>query len=306
MLRLEGLVKQYKTGDRALKGIDLEVPEGSIYGLIGPNGAGKTTAIRMILDIIGPDAGTVEVFGSTDIDVIRSRVGYLPEHHRMPRYLSGAQILDFYGSLCGVPRETRRSRAARLLELVGMSDWAKKKISSYSKGMQQRIGLAQALMNDPELIVLDEPTDGVDPIGRREIRDVLVDLRRQGKTIFLNSHLLSELEMVCDRVAILVQGEVVAYILGGTSASEGLAFSSSCHGAGRAMSRRQATRRWQGRAVVEELASRGILIRSPSLRGVAEEAPGAYKDVGRVVEAAHRAGLSRKVARLEPVICVKG
>jgi len=137
-----------------------------------------------------------------------ARVGYLPEHHRFPRYLTGRQALDFYAALARVDRPTRRRRADELLEVVGMKEWARARIGSYSKGMMQRIGLAQSLMNDPALIMLDEPTDGVDPMGRREIRDVLLRLREQGKTMFLNSHLLSELEMVCDRVAILVQGVV--------------------------------------------------------------------------------------------------
>jgi ABC-2 type transport system ATP-binding protein len=129
----------------------------------------------------------------------------------MPRYLTGRQVLDFYGGLAKVDRRTRKKRSGELLATVGMSEWADKRISSYSKGMLQRIGLAQALINDPDLVVLDEPTDGVDPVGRREIRDVLVQLKQQGKTVFLNSHLLSELEMVCDRVAILVQGCVVSH-----------------------------------------------------------------------------------------------
>lgn len=137
-----------------------------------------------------------------------SKVGYLPEHHRFPRYLTGRQAMEFYGALAKVDARSRKKRADELLKIVGMADWAKKKVSSYSKGMLQRIGLAQALMSDPQLVVLDEPTDGVDPVGRREIRDLLLSLRDQGKTIFLNSHLLSELEMVCDRVAILVQGSV--------------------------------------------------------------------------------------------------
>jgi ABC-2 type transport system ATP-binding protein len=136
------------------------------------------------------------------------RVGYLPEHHRFPPYLTGRQTLEFYAALSGVRKQARRERATELLETIGMTEWGDKKISSYSKGMMQRVGLAQALMNDPELILLDEPTDGVDPVGRREIRDLLLKLRDRGTTIFLNSHLLSELEMVCDRVAILVQGRV--------------------------------------------------------------------------------------------------
>jgi len=137
-----------------------------------------------------------------------SRVGYLPEHHRFPNYLTGKQTLEFFAALANVDRRTRKKQSAALLDLVGMSEWGNKKISTYSKGMMQRVGIAQALMNDPDLILLDEPTDGVDPVGRREIRDVLTKMKDQGKTVFINSHLLSELEMVCDRVAILVQGKV--------------------------------------------------------------------------------------------------
>jgi ABC-2 type transport system ATP-binding protein len=137
-----------------------------------------------------------------------ARIGYLPENHRFPPYLTGAKLLDYYAALAKVPRAARRANAARLLDRVGMASWAGTRIDKYSKGMMQRLGIAQALMNDPELIVLDEPTDGLDPVGRRDVRQLLLELRHQGKTVFLNSHLLSELEMVCDRVAILVDGLV--------------------------------------------------------------------------------------------------
>lgn len=139
-----------------------------------------------------------------------ARVGYLPEHHRFPEYLSGAQVLDYFAALSGVARADRRRRAAELLELVGIAPRAKDKVKGYSKGMRQRVGIAQALMNDPDLVLLDEPTDGVDPVGRRDIRNILVEMKRRGKTVFINSHLLSELEMVCDRVAILVDGQVAS------------------------------------------------------------------------------------------------
>jgi len=137
-----------------------------------------------------------------------ARVGYLPEHHKFPGYLTGAQVLDFYAAMAGVDRATRKRRTGEMLELVGMSDWGKKRVGGYSKGMRQRVGVAQALMNDPDLVLLDEPTDGVDPVGRRDIRDIVVRMKERGKAVFLNSHLLSELEQVCDRVAILVQGQV--------------------------------------------------------------------------------------------------
>ena len=137
-----------------------------------------------------------------------ARIGYLPENHRFPRYLTGRQVLEFFAALAKVDRPTRRRRSAELIELVGMQDAADRRIATYSKGMMQRIGLAHALVNDPQLLVLDEPTDGVDPVGRRDIRQVLAELRRQGKTVFINSHQLSELEMICDRVAILLAGQV--------------------------------------------------------------------------------------------------
>ena len=182
---------------------------GEIFGLLGPNGAGKSTLVKIMMTVVRPTTVKGTMLGSPiGHKPTLARVGYLPEHHRMPQYLTGAQVLDFYGALAKVPRPQRRQRCSKLLETVGMTEWANKKISSYSKGMLQRIGLAQALMNEPDLVVLDEPTDGVDPVGRRDIRDVLVKLKEQGKTVFLNSHLLSELEMVCDRVAILVQGAV--------------------------------------------------------------------------------------------------
>lgn len=207
---LHEVKKTYRGRVHALRGITMQVHDGEIFGLLGPNGAGKSTLVKIMMTVVYPTRVQGTMLGAPigHKPTLR-RVGYLPEHHRMPAYLNGRQVLHFYGALAGVDRATRRKRCEELLETVNMTEWAGKKISSYSKGMQQRIGLAQSLMNDPDLVVLDEPTDGVDPVGRREIRDVLVKLKEQGKTVFLNSHLLSELEMVCDRVAILVQGNVV-------------------------------------------------------------------------------------------------
>jgi ABC-2 type transport system ATP-binding protein len=206
---LHHVKKVFRGKIHALRGVDMQVHPGEIFGLLGPNGAGKSTLVKIMMTVVRPTkvGGTMLGRPIGHKPTLR-RVGYLPEHHQLPRYLTGRQVLEFYAALAKVPRRARRRRSGELLETVGMTDWAKKKVGSYSKGMQQRIGLAQALMNDPDLIVLDEPTDGVDPVGRRDIRDVLVQLRSEGKTIFLNSHLLSELEMVCDRVAILVQGTV--------------------------------------------------------------------------------------------------
>ena len=206
---LHHVEKVYKGKVHALRGIEMRVHRGEIFGLLGPNGAGKTTLVKIMMTVVRPTKARGTVLGQRiGHKPTLARVGYLPEHHRFPSYLTGRQVLEFYAALAKVDRKTRKKRASSLLDLVGMKEWADKKIGSYSKGMMQRVGLAQALMNDPDLIVLDEPTDGVDPVGRREIRDVLLQLKEQKKTIFLNSHLLSELEMVCDRVAILVQGNV--------------------------------------------------------------------------------------------------
>jgi len=194
---------------KALRGIEMRVHRGEVFGLLGPNGAGKSTLVKILMTVIRPTECRGAMLGDpVGRKETLGRVGYLAEHHRFPDYLTGAQVLDYFGAMAKVGRVDRRRRVPELLELVGMKDWAGQKIKSYSKGMRQRVGIAQALMNDPDLILLDEPTDGVDPVGRRDIRNVLSHLKSRGKTVFLNSHLLSELEMVCDRVAILVQGVV--------------------------------------------------------------------------------------------------
>lgn len=199
----------FKKGVHALRGIQMQVQRGSVFGLLGPNGAGKSTLVKILMTVIRPSRCEGTFLGSHVGDKSRLRdVGYLPEHHRFPEYLTASQVLDTFGALANVPRRTRVRRSAELLELVGLRDWHDKRVKSFSKGMRQRLGIANALIADPNLVVLDEPTDGVDPVGRKDIREVLLTLRDQGKTVFLNSHLLSELEMVCDRVAILVQGKV--------------------------------------------------------------------------------------------------
>ena len=206
---LHHVEKIYRGKVHALRGINMQVHRGEIFGLLGPNGAGKSTLVKIMMTVVHPTRATGTMLGQPiGHKATLGKVGYLPEHHRFPRYLTGRHALEFYGALAKVDARKRKRRSEELLRTVGMTDWANKKVSSYSKGMLQRVGLAQALMNDPQLVVLDEPTDGVDPVGRREIRDLLLALRQGGKTIFLNSHLLSELEMVCDRVAILVQGNV--------------------------------------------------------------------------------------------------
>jgi ABC-2 type transport system ATP-binding protein len=209
---LRNVAKVYKGRVHALRGIAMEVRRGEIFGLLGPNGAGKSTLVKIMMTVVRPTHAEGTVLGEPigDKATLR-RVGYLPENHRFPRYLTGRQVLEFFAALSNVDRPTRKRRAGELLETVGMTEAADRKISTYSKGMMQRVGLAQALVADPDLVVLDEPTDGVDPVGRRDIRNVLGELRKQNKTVFVNSHLLSELEMICDRVAILVAGQVARH-----------------------------------------------------------------------------------------------
>lgn len=208
-LDLHHVAKTYRGRVQALRGVDMKVARGEIFGLLGPNGAGKSTLVKILMTVIRPSRCEGTLLGErVGSKAALRRIGYLPEHHKFPGYLRGDQVLDFYGALAGVERRERRRRRGELLTLVGMSAWARKKVGGYSKGMRQRLGIAQALMSDPELVVLDEPTDGVDPVGRRDIRNMLSELKREGRTVFLNSHLLSELEMVCDRVAIMVQGLV--------------------------------------------------------------------------------------------------
>ena len=209
VIDITGVEKTYKRRVKALRGVDLSVGEGEIFGLLGPNGAGKSTLVKIMMTVITPSKCSGTVLGQKvgDKNTLR-QIGYLPEHHRFPPYLTGRQVLEHFGAMSGIARKQRKAKATELLELVGMASWHKDKLGSYSKGMRQRVGLAQALMNDPKLVVLDEPTDGVDPSGRRDIRNILTHLKDEGRTVFLNSHLLSELEMVCDRVAIMVHGLV--------------------------------------------------------------------------------------------------
>lgn len=194
----------------ALQGVSMSVGRGEIFSLLGPNGAGKTTLIKCLLGIVAPTSGRGEILGHPIGSIkAKTQVGYLPENHRYPLHLTGEQVLDYFGRLSGVTDPVLAQRVTQTLEIVGMAEWRKTRVQKYSKGMMQRLGIAQSLINDPELIVLDEPTDGVDPVGRKEIRDVLSRLRSEGKTIFLNSHLLSEVERVSDRVTIMDHGKVI-------------------------------------------------------------------------------------------------
>jgi ABC-2 type transport system ATP-binding protein len=206
---LKNVAKVYKGRVHALQGIEMHVRKGEIFGLLGPNGAGKSTLVKIMMTVLRPTRAEGTVLGAPIGDKpTLARVGYLPENHRFPKYLTGRQTLEFFGAMSKVDRATARRRASELLETVRMQDWAGTRIATYSKGMLQRIGLAQSLMCNPDLVLLDEPTDGVDPVGRREILDVMGRLRDQGKTVFINSHALSELESISDRVAILVKGQV--------------------------------------------------------------------------------------------------
>ncbi|HMS65990.1 MAG TPA: ABC transporter ATP-binding protein [Ignavibacteria bacterium] len=194
----------------ALNNFSFEVEKGEIFGILGPNGAGKTTLIKILLGITHRTKGEIKIFEKEISDEsYKMKIGYLPENHKFPNYLTGEQVLIYFGKLSGLNNTEVRKKTDEYLKLVDMDKWRKTKIKKYSKGMLQRLGLAQSMLNNPELIFLDEPTDGVDPIGRKEIRDILNNLKDKGTTIFLNSHLLSEVELVCDRVAILNKGTLV-------------------------------------------------------------------------------------------------
>ncbi|MCZ6695622.1 MAG: ABC transporter ATP-binding protein [Acidobacteria bacterium] len=196
----------------ALQGIDLQIPRGSVFGLLGPNGAGKTTLVKILLGIAFPSGGSASVLGKPPGDVSAlARIGYLPENHRYPAHLTGEQVLHHFGRLSGIRQPERGRRVTEMLRRVRLEEWRGTRTHKYSKGMMQRLGMAQAVLNEPDLLILDEPTDGVDPIGRHELRDLVLEQQRRGATIFLNSHLLSEVERLCDRVAILKQGRLVRH-----------------------------------------------------------------------------------------------
>jgi ABC-2 type transport system ATP-binding protein len=213
-IRIENLSKTYRAGwggkeTAAVRALNVEVKEGEIFGFLGPNGAGKTTTIHMLLNLIRPTGGAAYLFDNpvTETDV-HKRLGYLPETVNLHDYYRGRGLLNFYAALAGIPAETRPQRVAELLKLLKLEDAADKVVAKYSKGMAQRIGLAQAMLHDPDLLILDEPTASLDPVGRKEFRDILMELKHRGKTVLISSHILSEVESVCDRVAILQSGEL--------------------------------------------------------------------------------------------------
>src|SRR5688500_5600484 len=216
VVTVRGLTKVFKDfwnrpKARAVDNVDFEVRRGEVFGLLGPNGSGKSTTVKMLLGLLYPTRGHIEVFGHSPRHVAtKSRIGYLPEESYLYRYLSSRETLDFFGKLFSLPPKERDNRIEQLLDMVGLAQTHTRAVGEFSKGMQRRIGLAQALINDPDLVILDEPTSGLDPIGCREVKDLILALAQRGKTVILSSHLLSDVEDVCDRVVILYGGRVQA------------------------------------------------------------------------------------------------
>jgi ABC-2 type transport system ATP-binding protein len=214
IVRIEGIVKDFRPGlglrrQRVLHGISFEVREGEIFGFVGPNGAGKTTTLKILMGLIRASSGAASILGHDVRETaFRRHVGFLPENPYFYDFLTGREILRFYARLSGVPRARLARRVDALLAWVGLSEAADAHLRTYSKGMLQRIGIAQALVHDPRVVFLDEPMSGLDPIGRKEVRDLILRLRAEGKTVFMNTHILSDVEMVCDRVAIIVRGRI--------------------------------------------------------------------------------------------------
>lgn len=216
VVAVRGLTKVFKDfwgrpKARAVDNVNFEVRRGEVFGLLGPNGSGKSTTVKMLLGLLYPTKGHIEVFGKSPRHVkTKSMIGYLPEESYLYRYLDSDETLDFFGNLFSIPGEQREKRSEQLLEMVGLSKARRRQVGEFSKGMQRRIGLAQALINDPDLVILDEPTAGMDPLGCREVKDLIVALAKRGKTVILSSHLLADVEDVCDRVVIYYGGKVQA------------------------------------------------------------------------------------------------
>lgn len=212
---VEGLVKRFRPGlglrsKRVLDGVTFRVRRGEIFGFVGPNGAGKTTTLKILMGLIRPSEGNATILGHDVRETeFRRHVGFLPEAPYFYDFLTGREVLEFYARVCGVPRARRRARVDQLLAWVGLSNAGDARLRTYSKGMLQRVGIAQALVHDPQVVFLDEPMSGLDPIGRKEIRDLVLRLQTEGKTVFMNTHILSDVEMLCDRVAMIVQGRIV-------------------------------------------------------------------------------------------------
>ncbi|MBM2834278.1 MAG: hypothetical protein HW406_1439 [Candidatus Brocadiaceae bacterium] len=211
-VRTEGLTKVYKDFWRrksvsALANLNITIERGEIFGLLGPNGSGKTTTVKLLLGLLFPTSGKSWLLGYSSVDLkVKSKIGFLPEESYLYKFLNAEEILDFYGKLFDIPKTERKLRIDKLIQDVGLHPYRKRPLSQYSKGMLRRIGLAQAIINDPELVILDEPTSGLDPIASREIKDLILDFKSQGKTVILCSHLLADVQNICDRIAILNKG----------------------------------------------------------------------------------------------------
>lgn len=214
-LKITDLHKSFKTGfllkkKKILKGINLEVEQGEIFGYLGPNGAGKTTTIKCLLGLIFPERGAIRILGQPYLSLsAKERIGFLPENPYFYDYLTASEFLEFYSQLYQINKDQKEDRIQSLIRLVGLEKSAHLQLRKFSRGMIQRIGLAQALLNEPSIVFLDEPLGGLDPLGRKEIRDIITRLRDEGKTVFLSSHILQDIEMICDRVAIIVNGEII-------------------------------------------------------------------------------------------------
>jgi ABC-2 type transport system ATP-binding protein len=214
-VEISSLQKEYITGfwrnkkKIGLKSLDLEIRQGEVFGFLGPNGAGKTTTLKLLMGLISPSSGSARILGRDWRDPsIRARIGFLPEQPYFYDHLTPAELLDYYGTLSGVSATDRRVRIPKVLERVGLADQARVQLRKFSKGMLQRVGIAQAVLHEPEIVFLDEPMSGLDPLGRSEIRDFIQELNREGKTVFFSTHILSDAEALCDRVAVLNQGEL--------------------------------------------------------------------------------------------------
>jgi ABC-2 type transport system ATP-binding protein len=214
IVEVDGIVKDYRPGfgvrrKRVLHGVSFTVRQGEIYGFVGPNGAGKTTTLKVLIGLIRATAGSARILGcDVGRNDFRQHIGFLPENPYFYTYLTAREILRFYARLSGVDAARREARVGELIERVGLEHAADARLRTYSKGMLQRVGIAQALVHDPDVVFLDEPMSGVDPIGRKEIRDIILSLKSEGKTVFMNTHILTDVEMICDRVAIIVKGKI--------------------------------------------------------------------------------------------------
>ncbi|HZS45814.1 MAG TPA: ABC transporter ATP-binding protein, partial [Blastocatellia bacterium] len=218
VIEIENLTKDYLIGfwkkrpQRSLDDLSLDVQEGEIFGFLGPNGAGKTTTLKLLMRLIFPTSGTARILGrSIDDTEMRRDIGYLPEHPYFYDYLTARELLDYYGQLFDMSPSDRKARTIELLKMVGMEEFADRQLRKFSKGMVQRIGIAQALINRPKVAFLDEPMSGLDPLGRRQVRDIIAGLRDHGVTVFFSTHILSDVEVLCDRVAILNRGKRIGY-----------------------------------------------------------------------------------------------